>query len=67
MVQVSNFFVIKYGLNDTKLKRIKKKHVTLIPYSFTPSDMNFRAILMPKVIFAKFLSPKNYSLGPFLP
>ena len=27
---------IKYGLNDAK--RIKKKQVTLILYSFTPSD-----------------------------
>ena len=34
----------KYGLNDTK--RIKKKHVTLILYSFTPSDMNFQTILL---------------------
>ena len=50
--------------NDTK--RIKKKQVTLILYSFTPSDMNFQTILMPKVILAKFLSQKIYSLGPFL-
>ena len=56
--------MIKYGLNDTK--RIKKKQVTLILYSFTPSDMNFQTMLMPKVILAKFLSHKIYSLGPFL-
>ena len=55
---------IEYGLND--MKRIKKKQVTLILYSFTPSDMNFQTILMPKVILAKFLSQKIYSLGPFL-
>ena len=30
---------IKYGLNDLKL--IKKEQVTLILYSFTPSEMNF--------------------------
>ena len=38
---------IKYGRNDTK--RIKKKLVTLILYSFTPFDMNFQTI----VIWAK--------------
>ena len=53
---------IKYGLNDTKRKQ--KKQTKL--YSFTPSDVNFQAILMPKVILAKFLSQKIYSLGPFL-
>ena len=47
--------MIKYGLNDTK--RIKKKQV-----SFTPSDMNFQAILMPKVILKKCLSQKIYLL-----
>ena len=38
----------------------------LIQDSFTPSDMNFQTVLMPKVIFAKILSQKIYSLGPFL-
>ena len=37
---------------------MKKKQVTLILHSFTPSDMNFQAILMPKVILAKILSQK---------
>ena len=56
---------IKYGLND--MKRIKKKQVSWsIHYSFTPSDMNFQAILMSKVILTKILSQKIYSLGPFL-
>ena len=55
MVQVSNF------LWKTQIQ-IKKKEVTLILYSFTPSDMNFQAILMPKVILGKFLSQKIYSL-----
>ena len=45
---------IKYGLNDTK--RITNKQVTVILYSFTPSDMNFQKNLMPKVILAKILS-----------
>ena len=54
---------IKYGHNDTK--RIKKKQVTLILYSFTPSDINFQMILLPKVILAKLLSQKIYSLEPF--
>ena len=53
-----------YGLNNTK--RIKKKQVTLILYSVTPSDMNFQTILMPKVILAIFFVTKIYSLGPFL-
>ena len=42
---------IKYGLNDTK--RIRKKLVTLILCSFTPSDRNFQTILMPKMILEK--------------
>ena len=50
---------LEYGLNDAK--RIKKKQVTLILYSFTPSDMNFQTILMPKVILAKFVCFKNSS------
>ena len=64
---------IRYGLNDTKM--IKKKQLTLILYSFTPSDMNFVAILMHKVILAKNLSQKfthfensnlKYALGIYL-
>ena len=51
---------IKYGLNETK--RIKKKQVALIIYLFTPFDINFQTILMPKGILAKFLSQKTYSL-----
>ena len=43
---------IIYGLNDTK--RTKKKQVTSILDSFTPSEMNFQMSLMPKVIL--FLS-----------
>ena len=49
--------MIKYGLNDTK--RIKKKQVTLILYSFTPSDMNFQTYLLPKMILAKKNSQKK--------
>ena len=55
---------IKYGLND--MKPIKKKQATLTPYSFTPFDMKFQTILMPKKILAKFMSQKVYSLRPFL-
>ena len=58
--------MIEYGLNHVpyrqqprwKLPRIKNKQFILILYSFTPSDMNFQAILMPKVILAKILSQK---------
>ena len=39
--------------------RIKKK-------GFTPSDMNFKTILMPKGILAKILSQKSYSYLTFL-
>ena len=45
---------IKSCLNDTK--RIKKKQVTLMLYSFTPSDMNFLNDFDAKVILVKFLS-----------
>ena len=48
---------INYGLNDTK--RIKKKQVILILYSFAHSDMNFQTVLLPKVILAKQISQKN--------
>ena len=52
------------ALND--VKGIKKKQIELILYSFTPSDMIFHTILMPKVILAKFMSQKIHKLGPFL-
>ena len=55
--------MIKYGFNDTK--RVKKKQAIWILYSFI-YDMNFQTILMPKVILAKNLLQKIYSLGPFL-
>ena len=54
---------IKYGFDDRK--RIKKKQVILKLHSFTPSDINIQTVLVPKMILAKFLSPKIYSLGPF--
>ena len=54
---------IEYGLNDTK--RITKNQVTLILYSSTPFDMIFQTILMPKVIFANFLSKKNSHLDHY--
>ena len=34
--------------------------------SFTPSDMNFKTILMPKVILANFLSQKKYTYNKVL-
>ena len=44
------------------VKLIKKKQVTLIIYSFAPSNMNFQTLLMPKGILAKILSQKIYSI-----
>ena len=38
---------------------IKKKQVTLILFSFTPSDMNFQTFLLLKGILAKTNSQKN--------
>ena len=58
------FQTIKYGLNDTK--RIEKKQVKLMLYSFTASDMSFQTILLPKGIFGEKISQKIESLGPFL-
>ena len=56
------FTKIKYGLNDTI--RVKKKEDILIIDPFTPSNMNFQTILMPKVNLANFfrmlLTPKWY-------
>ena len=43
---------------DFKDKIRTKKEVILIPYSFTPSDMNFKTILISRGIFAKILSEK---------
>ena len=54
----------KYGLYD--VIRIKKKEFVLILQSFTPSDMNFKTILMPKVILAEILSQKSLSYLTFL-
>ena len=47
---------VKYGLDDRIW--MKKKQITLIIYSFTPSDMNFQTILMPKGILAYFCHKK---------
>ena len=44
----------------------KKKQVASMLYSITPSDVNLQTSLMPKVMLAKILSQKIYSLGPFL-
>ena len=52
--------MIEYGLKDEI--RIKKNEVIMILYSFTPSDMSFQTILMPKVILANFLSYLKYAL-----
>ena len=41
----------KYGLYD--MIPTKKKEFILILLPFTPSDMNFKTILRPKVILAK--------------
>ena len=49
--QQSNMF------NDTI--RMKKKKIKMMIYSFTPSHMNFQAILMPKEILAKFCHKKS--------
>ena len=51
---------INHGLYD--MIRIKSKELLFILYSFTPSDINFQSILMPKVILAQFLSQKLVSL-----
>ena len=51
---------IEYGLNDAI--RIKKNEFILIPFSFTPFDMNFRTILIPKVILAKKLVPSQQKI-----
>ena len=46
----------KYGLYD--VIRIKKKEFILMLRSFTPYDINFKTILMPKGILGKFY-PKH--------
>ena len=40
-----------------RMKKTKTQIIWIL-YSFTPSDMNFQTILMPKVILAKILSEK---------
>ena len=42
---------LEYGLDVAM--RIKEKDYILIEYSFTPSDMNFQTIWMPKGILTK--------------
>ena len=49
--------VILYSYNSETNK------VIFILFSFIHSDMNFQTILMPKVIYAKNLSEKSWSLG----
>ena len=55
--------IIEYGLNDTI--QIKKKELTLIFYSYTPSNVNFQG-LDAHIDFEKKLSQKSGSLEPFL-
>ena len=43
-------------------KRIKKKQVILILYSFTPSDMNFQTIVVPKIFLEKMVTKKLQTL-----
>ena len=35
----------------------------MIPYPFTPADINFPTILMPKEILAKKLAENSWSVG----
>ena len=46
---------------SVNLIRIKKKEFILTLQSFTPSDMNFKTILMPKSDFGNFFVTKSYS------
>ena len=55
---------LEYGLDDAM--RIKKKDFVLIENSFTPSDMNFQTIWMPKVILTKIWSRNSWSLATIL-
>ena len=55
---------IEYGLND--MIQINKNAVMLTLCSFTPSDLNFQTILMPKVNLAKKLSQKSWFLETIL-
>ena len=52
-------------LNMALMVRNETSYINTL-YSFAPSDIIFQTILMPKVILAKILSQKIYSLGPFL-
>ena len=55
----------RYGLNDTIQiqQNVRSYLVVLIIYTSTPSDMT---ILTPKLILAKFLSKKSWSLGTII-
>ena len=55
---------LEYVLND--MIHTKINEFILILYSFTPSYITFLKILMPKVIFVKFLSQKSCSVELFL-
>ena len=53
---------LEYGLDDAD----KKERPLLIEYSFTPSDMNFQTIWMPKGILTKIWSRNSWSLVTIL-
>ena len=55
---------LEYDLDDAMW--IKKKDDVLIEYSFTPSDMNFQTIWMPKGILTKIWSRNSWSLVTIL-
>ena len=54
---------MEYGLNDAI--RIKKNTVLLISYSFTPCNMNFQTILIPKMILGKKYCQRKAGLWGF--
>ena len=41
---------------------VKEKEDIIIMDTFIPSNMNFQTILMPKMVLAKHLSEKNWSV-----
>ena len=56
----------KYGLYDmVRIKKYLYRYCTHL-HRFTPSDLNFQTILMPKVILAKKLSQNSWSFGTIL-
>ena len=55
---------LEYGLDDAM--RIKKKDLVLLEYSFTPSDMSFQTIWIPKGILKKNFSRNSWSLVTIL-